>query len=562
MESATAYDGGPFGRPLASLSFGLNHLVCGLEARCYKQVNLVIHLLNSLLLLKLVTLGLTHHSNSPTLQRTLLAATALSLVWAVHPLQVSSVLYVVQRMEILALTFTLAGLILYSKGRCQQQASSIGGWRYLVAGTAIASLGLASKETAVLFPLYTLCLELTLFRFKAVNPQSQRWIRGIYLVSFSAAFVLFLLIVLPHYARETAYSHRPFSLHERLLTQLRVLPTYLGMIVIPNPDSMAFYYDDVTPSVGLTRPMTTLWGGILLGSLALAAFSLRKTAPLASLGILLFFAAHFLTSNVFSLELVFEHRNYFALFGVVLTIYALFKPTLGKIAAGKGFTTALALALSVGLMSLTVVRSLTWGDPFNLAMHHAAVSPKSARAQTDLGTLYAAMADSNANSPFYRSAVQKLEQAARRDSASPLPEHVLIILAASSGVEAADAWWVSFNEKLGRMPIGAQERSAVQGLIRNRLNGLYISDDWLQASFEVLSERTDVPAQMFALFGFYALNSLSDQSFANGAFSRALAAAEQDRQQIQDWVDRLLSEGHVAQANRLISALQSSSSAN
>ena len=51
-----------------------------------------------------------------------------------------------------------------------------------------------------------------------------------------------------------------------------------------------------------------------------AALALRKRRPLASLGVLWFFGAHALTSTIIPLELVYEHRNYFASLGLCLVL--------------------------------------------------------------------------------------------------------------------------------------------------------------------------------------------------------------------------------------------------
>ena len=48
---------------------------------------------------------------------------------------------------------------------------------------------------------------------------------------------------------------------------------------------------------------------------------LRRQRPLVALGIAWFFAAQLLTATVVPLELVFEHRNYFASLGICLAVY-------------------------------------------------------------------------------------------------------------------------------------------------------------------------------------------------------------------------------------------------
>src|SRR5699024_7915595 len=127
------------------------------------------------------------------------------------------------------------------------------------------------------------------------------------------------------YGSSETVTGRNFSTAERVLSQLRILPLYLQQILLPLPSNMYFYYDDFAPSRGWLSPATTLAGAAFLLGLLLAAWQLRKRLPLFALGVAWFFAAHFMTSNVIALELVFEHRNYFALFGVLLALTGLFQ---------------------------------------------------------------------------------------------------------------------------------------------------------------------------------------------------------------------------------------------
>src|SRR3546814_12191661 len=89
---------------------------------------------------------------------------------------------------------------------------------------------------------------------------------------------------------------------------------------------MPFYYDWLHPSRGLLQPWTTLPAIALVLALLGTAWRLRARWPLFALGVFLFFSAHFIASHVVPLELAFEHRNHFALFGAVLAIGRLLAP--------------------------------------------------------------------------------------------------------------------------------------------------------------------------------------------------------------------------------------------
>ena len=238
-----------------------------------------------------------------------------------------------------------------------------------------------------------------------------------------------------------------------MLTQLRVLPLYLGWIAWPDPQRYWFYYDSYESSSSLIQPISTLIGAIFLTLLGAAAAYLRKRAPLTALGILLFFAAHFLTSNIYPLELVFEHRNYLAVFGVLLA--ALDGLTRLRHALTAVPAEAILAVFVLGLGSITAIQSSIWGNPLALAMDLRAKNPQSERAQYDLGEIYRNMSDQNPNSPFFGMSKAAFEKAAQVPGASPLPEHALIAMHAIAGGDVEPEWWDKLIEKVNAQPRGA-----------------------------------------------------------------------------------------------------------
>ena len=113
--AAVSNNSGPLGRPLAALSFALDHYRAGgFYPLAFKLSNLAIHLLNVLLVYalagRLVRL-LGADEIAPAV------ALFCALLWGLHPLQLTSVLYVVQRMTSLAATFTLAAVLCWLQAR-------------------------------------------------------------------------------------------------------------------------------------------------------------------------------------------------------------------------------------------------------------------------------------------------------------------------------------------------------------------------------------------------------------------------------------------------------------
>ncbi|RYG88544.1 MAG: hypothetical protein EON59_04125 [Alphaproteobacteria bacterium] len=542
--AAAGYEPGQIGRPLATVSFAINHYLGAKAPWGYKFGSLCVHLLNAtlvfLLLLRLFKLPRLAADAWP-----ILAAFAISLLWAIHPLQVSSVLYVVQRMETLSLTFVLLALLAYLRGRVAQQDNRRG-WPWLATSALLACVGLMSKETAVLFPVYALALELTVLGFNAARPGTTRFLKLAFGVGVTATLLAFVFLVLPKYLAAGAFAGRDFTVYERLLTQLRVLPMYLGQILLPLPGSMTFYYDAYPKSVGLLDPATTLLGGAFLLGLLLAAWLLRRRMPLAALGVFWFLGAHLLTSNVFNLELVFEHRNYFALLGVLLVVADLVRlvpmqdgPALKRVAVG-------ALVLAFGFLG--VLRAATWGDPLHLASDLVAKNPESARASSDLATLYVGMSGSDPNSPFFDFGRREFERGSLLPSASPLPEQGLILMAATTHQPVLDEWWVRLIHKLETQPISPQQTAAVTGLLSERYKGIVMDDRRLSQACQALLARKKQPAHLYAQVGDHALNYLHDEDLAGRMFVTAIERNPTDADYANRVLRALVADGHRRQA--------------
>jgi len=540
------YNPGGFGRPLSTLSFLVDKVRGDGAPQPFKATNLALHAINALLVLLLLQRLLTFALPQ---RDTRLMAFALALAWAVHPLQVSTVLYIVQRMEIISLTFVLLGLLAYLRGRIRQ-IEGARGWPWIASSAVLAALGLLGKETAVLFPVYVLALELTVLRFAAANPRTGASYRAIWAVGVVLATVVFVLWVVPHYSSQSYYSLREFTAPERLLTQLRVLPMYLGWVVAPLPGQLVFYYDDLLASRSLIDPFTTLLGGVFLAGLLVAAIALRRKLPLFSLGVLWFFGAHVLTSNVIGLELAFEHRNYFALLGALLALGALIARFATE--SSRGVIRMSVAAMLLALAALAMIRSATWGDPFLLASAMASANPDSARASNDLAEQYMNLGGDDADSPFYAFAEREFERGSRLPGASPLPEQGLLILSAAAGVPAKAEWWDRFQAKIEQRPIGPQERMAVAGLLRQRNKGLPIDDQRLAEVYTVLLRRHAAPAHIHAQFGDHAINRAGDADLARELFLNATDLSADDPEFIATMVVTLRGEGHEELAQAVV----------
>ena len=540
-DAATAYGSGLPHRPIATLSLAVDHYFWGEDAFGFKLTNVLIHALNAslvlLLLLKLQgEVNRQFHQFWPPWSAFVLAA-----VWAFHPLQVSTVLYVVQRMEMLAVMLILLSLIGYLQGRRHMIGGSgkAAGWFALAMICTI--LAILSKEIGVLAPLLMLAMELVVFRFSCSTEQSARRLKAFFVSLVGFYLLVFLVWVLPQQVDPARWAHREFTQYERLLTQLRVLPMYIYWVLVPAPDHYLFYYDQFSHSKGLLRPVTTLLGGIFLASLGVVAWLVRNRSPMVALGIAWFFVAHILTSNVFSLELVFEHRNYFAVLGGLLAVAGLLQMIAASL--NRRIVAVAAAALVLGLGAITATQTATWGNQMNLALALVERNPDSERAGLDLGELYLDYSDGYSTSPFFESAMRQFERVAVVDGASIVPDQALVLMKLDSGRATPPDLWDRLIGKLRDQALRSRDFDVVLNLLRQRRDGAELDDAKLDAMCRTLVERRFVPAPVLVQVGYFSVQVLDDVELAGLAFRQAADAISDDREALERLRGSLADEG-------------------
>ncbi len=393
VRAATGESSGPSGRPIAMMSFAINYYFSGFESYAFKVTNLAIHLACGILLLPLTYILLTRLQK--TTERSLFTQTGLRWVslavaslWLLHPLNLTSVLYVVQRMNSLATLFILAGLLMYVIGREQALTGRRQGIYLCTLSIPLFTiLAVFSKENGALLPVYAILIEWVFYRMATDRPLTKPFHRLWWaLVAVPVILGTFVIALNPfRWLALHGYHYFDFTLGERLLSETRVLWFYLRIILLPDYRDMGLYHDDIAISRGLLDPWTTLPSMLGILVLLTASVVLRRRQPLLAFGILWFLAGHSLESTVVPLEIAHDHRNYLPLWGILLpTAWYLLRPY-------EGLTTSPALhrvivALLCFLLGMiTYARANTWKDQSTLVVHDVLNHPQSARARTSLG---------------------------------------------------------------------------------------------------------------------------------------------------------------------------------
>jgi len=355
------------------LSFLLDDNTWPSSPRPFKQTNLMLHLLNGLLLFllskKLLSLGEKTSIHTDTI------ALIITSFWLLHPLNVSTVLYPIQRMTMLSTAFTLIGLFGYIYGR-ERYASSPGmGTSLIITSLVLATLlAVFSKENGALLPSLALVIEITALR--QLTPLPLRWKITLLWVP-SIIIVTYLLTPLFNAPSDISQTLRPFSTLERLITQPRVLLDYLYYWFVPQYSSQGLLTQDFPVSRGLFSPPNTFISIFLILALFLGAVIIRNKYPSFSLAFLFFFTGHLIESTTIPLELYFEHRNYLpAIFLILPIIHFAFR----KINSRVVLTASILSVILVAGVQMGI-RAKIWADENTLSLQWAKQHPYSQRAQ-------------------------------------------------------------------------------------------------------------------------------------------------------------------------------------
>lgn len=382
---------GVFGRPVSMATFLANAAIGGDSVYGFKLTNLLIHLLNGIAIYALFSAVQRAQAIARPASKSAawmpLVATSL---WLMHPLLVSTVLYVVQRMAMLSALFMLLTMLAYVHGRLALDSGHRRRAWILLGLLAPASTLLAtlSKENGILAPALCGLIEWLVFAPAAGDRRGWRSKAFIALVLAVPALLAIALTLDGNPRIVGGYENRSFTLAERLLTQPRVLWHYVGAILLPYGPQLGLYHDDFPISHGLLSPPGTLlaFAGWLVA--LILAWRLRRTVPAVALGVGIFLVGQALESSVFPLLMYFEHRVYLPLIGIIWALLGAASFAAERldrrIHHGRKIFTSATVASVVVLGLATAARASVWRSQDGILLQALTTHPDSRWARMDL----------------------------------------------------------------------------------------------------------------------------------------------------------------------------------
>ena len=286
------------------------------------------------------------------------------MIWALHPIQINAVTYIVQRMTSLAVLFSLISMTAWLAGRKRWiKKFRIQAVIFWIIGFISWCLGLLSKEHVAIVPLLILIHEFFLFRRGEFFRVRWRWI--LMTVVPIAALTLFYLGSEPMQRILAGYARRDFTLTERLMTESRVLWHYASLFFIPVAERFSIFYDyPVSKSIFL--PLTTLISFSAWAGLVFSAIVYRKRFPVFAWATAWFLAAHLIESTFIPLEIIFEHRMYLPSISLALGLVLIVFDFMRKRIHRQSIRALILVTFLLILSTATYIRNMDFKDEVSL----------------------------------------------------------------------------------------------------------------------------------------------------------------------------------------------------
>lgn len=332
-------------RPVLGLTFWANYLLSGTNTFPFHAVNLILHFCVTVLVFVIAKLGLRQFA--PAEQRRDVLAAIAAGVFLLHPIHTEAVAYIASRSDVLSTFFCYAAIAVFLWKR--QTTLAIAS---IAAILVLFGLGLLSKEQAAALPAAFLLIDL-------FAPDGKRNWR-LHLPIFTAGLlgVAYVFYKLTR-SGSAGFKTEGIAWYEYFFTECRAFWHYMRLTVLPAGQN-------VDPDFPISRSLMDHLAIVGLGALfATIAFALwkRRTAPLATAGLLILVALLAPTSSFIPIQdVVAERRMYFPFIGLLFILVDVLRRW--RVPA-RSLTFAGAAVLLV-LAGLTYSRASAWGSEMAL----------------------------------------------------------------------------------------------------------------------------------------------------------------------------------------------------
>ena len=395
-------------RGVAVLTFALNLKLHGERVLGFHLFNLMVHLSAALFVLGLLrrmfaAAGSTFSVDSRDERFNFLGAHvpfAAALLFVSHPIQTQAVTYISQRYTSLAACLYLAALYAFFRARFGNADRYGCRWCWGACAILCAVLAMNSKEIAFTLPAMIVLIEALLFRGRLLKQKVVLILGGLLLIVPIQVMVANRESGLMQALQRATSETLSISRHDYLLTQLRVIITYIRLLLFPVGQNLDYDYplyrtiSDPQVLAALALHLTVVVVTVTLVLLSrpgrrLADNGTMAVQRLCAVGICWFYLALSVESSIIPIrDYIFEHRLYLPSVGFFLAMTtALVYPFATRPRLHRPYYLFLVVVCCL-LSTATVARNHVWRSEMSLWQDTLAKSPGKARPHHSVGKLH------------------------------------------------------------------------------------------------------------------------------------------------------------------------------
>ncbi len=345
--------------PLTMVSYAVDYAIGGNQPAIFHTTNILLHAANAVLLWRLILLL----SGDP------LVALFTAILWALHPASVEATAWIAERKTLLSGTFSLAGLIYYTKYTDKPSSRTA----IIIIGLGAAAM--LSKATAVAFPLSLLAID--------IWKGKRELFKGLSIKLPLFALALLIGITAVNAQQEGGFLHRhevenPFM---HLLYAGHAYASYITRILFPINLSVIYPYP-----TSITIPVLFCFLTVAVVGTGIIAWKRQNTLLAGSIAFFSVNIVFLLQFISFGEALSADRYMYLASIGIIFpcthAVFTLFKNKKRPVAITLSSLAATCLLL------LTSFRAAAWQSDLTFFSALAETFPNSAVAHSSLGAIY------------------------------------------------------------------------------------------------------------------------------------------------------------------------------
>lgn len=385
---------GRYYRPVVSSTYAVDYAIWDLKPFGFHLTNVLIHIINSLLFLKLLFMVFGIDAVK-TQKPKLFAVIFAGLVFAVHPIHTEAVSWVSGRTDSLSFTFFTASFIYYLKYSADSKTVN---YLWVV---FYFILSLLAKEMAITLPVVIVLYDIAVNKgFKWELLRKKIWIY----VSLGAVAVIYLylrwLILKDVPQRETYFYFYGKDALTVFYTMLQTIPLYFRLLVFPV--SLLYHYNVYMPYQSSIASVDVIIAIVFVIIMIAAALLIFRKYPLISFSVLFVFVTLLPVMNIVpTMNFMAERFLYIPSAALSITLAVLFVKLYSK--STNTILIAVLSAIVLYYSYLTFERNFDWKD--NDSLFLSADGKPGSLTYVNIGNIYANKQEYDKAEELYRKAI-------------------------------------------------------------------------------------------------------------------------------------------------------------